>query len=564
MRKTESKNLINNVIFENEKRLNVFKLKEPFEEEMSRIRFDEFTNEAKEFAYKLEGVDIKNRYTKDLKIDKYTHLTQEKNSFYTRYLIGNNSKSLGLILTNIDLSRLDIKKGHPILWQMGFERARLALAQRALFFDQNQNRVIFKIIRDMEAGKIKFIPRTNKRSMVVDEIIRNGNSKKQALYTPAVTELGYKKISSDRLISRREIHDKGLFNIVGKFPRKIIGLGAMPPVSGWRDTLVTSAIGHMICFIPRSSIFAFELSSRVKLGQEVKSVINTLKIPASWKEKSLRNIGAALGADNPEEELQIATVLYKEAGIKLFRIYTIGSDIRVIKIAKLLRQKFGKDIEIFVGQIADKKQAVNLISKDIAVDGLIYGHGGGQQCTSAINGMAITTLEDIYEVSLDKNFNNTSILVEGGIGKSIGTALILGVDACLGNQKFVRGCIETGNLFASDKNGKICQPYPGTASPVTQIIESQSPLLSKRRIDAAGRTHTSEGKPGLMYYEAKAGSMAFWITEYLRHAARTLADLGVRNIYELRSFLKKDNREYLRIMSEKTQYLSEPHWNLGM
>ena len=57
--------------------------------------------------------------------------------------------------------------------------------------------------------------------------------------------------------------------------------------------------------------------------------------------------------------------------------------------------------------------------------------------------------------------------------------------------------------------------------------------------------------------------MAFWINEYLRHAARTLADLGVENIFELRTFLSKDKREFLRIMSEKTQYLSEAHGNFN-
>jgi len=47
----------------------------------------------------------------------------------------------------------------------------------------------------------------------------------------------------------------------------------------------------------------------------------------------------------------------------------------------------------------------------------------------------------------------------------------------------------------------------------------------------------------------------------LRHAARTLADLGVENIEELRKFLSNDKREFLRILSEKTQYLSEAHRN---
>lgn len=543
-------------------KLSTHTLKEPFIEEMERIRPKEFTPQAIDFAYKLESLNPNLKKTKSLVVRNYkVQISKEYNDFYTRYKISENSASLGLILTNIDLNRLKKKNGIPILWQMGSERIRLALAQRALFFDQNQNRSVQEHLRMMENGKIHFVPRINNRSLTIDQILGIKKPGDTALYTPAVSELGYKKISTPGLISRRKILENGLFNIIGKYPRKILGLGAMPPITGWRDTLVTSAVGHMVSFIPRSSIFSFDVQNRIKLGQEVSRIINSLIIPSEWKERSLKNIGAALGAESPQDELKTAIKLYKEAGIKLFRIYTIGSDIRVIETAKLLRQKFGNEIEIFVGQIADKIQAQKLISRNIRVDGLIYGHGGGQQCTSAINGMAITTLEDIYEIGLDNKFNNTTILIEGGLGRSIGTALILGIDACLGNQKFVRGSIETGNLFVQDNYGKICQPYPGTASPVTQIIESQDPKLRSRRIDAAGRTYYSEGKPGLMFYEAKAGSMSFWVNEYLSHAARTLADLGVGNIYELRTLIGKGKREFLRIMTEKAQYLSEPHWN---
>lgn len=564
MEKPERLKVINRVKTERgvSTKLPIYQLKEPFEDEMDRIRFNELSDEAKDFAFQLEPL-VPQKFNNGLLSNKSHSITEVKSKYYSWYKIAKDSPSLGLILTNIDLNRIKRNKnGKPVFWQMGKLRLSLAMAQRALYFDENQNKEIYKVIERYENSSVKIPPRGNLRSKTVEEALGKKTKNSQALYTPAISELGYKKISSNETLSRREIFKTGLFNMVGKYPRKILGLGAMPPVSGWRDTLIMSAVGHMVCFIPRSSMFANDIKKRIKLGVEAKKVVNSLKIKASWKYKVERNIGAALGAENPQEEVKIVKRLYKEAGIKLFRIYTIGSDARVIKTAQLLRQTFGDDIEIFVGQIADKTQAEKLISKDIKVDGLIYGHGGGQQCTSAINGMAITTLEDIYDVTLDKKFNKTTILVEGGLGRSIGTALILGVDAGLGNQKFVHGTIETGGLFVESLKGKVCQPYPGTASPVTQIIESQDRNLRVRRIDAAGRTHYSEGKPGLMFYEEKACSMAFWINEYLRHAARTFADLGVKNISQLRGLLKKDKKEYLRILSEQTQYLSEAHWNM--
>ncbi|KKQ97762.1 MAG: hypothetical protein UT23_C0008G0035 [Candidatus Woesebacteria bacterium GW2011_GWA1_39_12] len=500
-------------------KLRINELKEPYEEEMQRIRTEELSQNGRIFSNLLENISLK----KTSPIYKY------KSKFYSRYKRSSESRSIGIVLTNIDLNRIEkYKNGEPVFWQMGKKRTDLALAQRALFFDDNHNETIYRKIEDIETGKIKIPDRLNKRSLTIEEALGIKGLGKTSLYTPAISQLGYKKISSEKIISRRNIVKIGLFNKIGKYPRKI---------------------------------FALNLEERIRLGISVRDLIQKIPISSSWKKKVMRNVGAALGAENPEEETKIAKRLYFEARVTSFRIYTIGSDPRVVKTAKLLRQTLGENIEIFVGQIADKAQAKKLISPDIAVDGLIYGHGGGQQCTSAINGMAITTLEDIYEICLDSDFNKTSLMIEGGVGRSIGTSLIIGVDAVLGNQKFVRGTIETGNIFIRDLAGRTCQPYPGTASPVTQIIESENPELALRRTDAAGRTYYSEGKPGLMYYEEKACSMAFWINEYLRHAARTLADLGVEDIRELRLLLSKDKREFLRIMSEKTQYLSEAHGN---
>lgn len=531
-----------------------YPLPQPYEEELSRIRLNEISKSGFDFAYKLECLDDKQ------KLDYYPDIFEEKKIFYTRYHCGSRSSSLGIVLTNIERDRLVWKEKLPAIWQMDPLRRQLAVAQRALFFDQNQNELVYKIIDNLENGKVKIPHRPNKRSKTVEASLGISRDCPFPTRTPAFSELGYKKISFDGTISRRKILTSGLFNKVGKYPRRIIGLGSMPPTTGWRDTLVTAAIAYMPCFIPRNSIFAFDIDKRIKLARAAKKVIDSLNIPNLAKERAKRNIGASLGIE-VKDEMKIAKRLYLEAGIRLFRIYTIGSDKRVIEMAQALRSEFGDSIEIFVGQIADKIQARKLIHPKIRVDALVYGHGGGQQCTSAINGMAITTVEDVYEVVRDPAFNSTTIVVEGGIDRSIGTALILGIDCCLGNQKMVRGTIETGDIFVQHVKGKVCQPYPGSASPVTQLIESEDEKMRKKRSDASGRTYNPEGKPGFMYFEKKANSMSFWINEHLGYAARTLADLGVKNISELRNRIKSEKNDFLRIATEKTQYMAEAYGN---
>lgn len=539
----------------------IYELVEPFDEEMDRIRHEEFSPNARHFATLLEFMpEVKP--SQDHSFLRYLPIQEESTKFFKRYIWDKNSPSLGLILTNIDLHRVSRhQNGTPMFWQMGPQRRHLALALRSLYYDQNQNPETYQIIHNLETGRVRIPARPNFRQPTVEQALGLTNGHASPVYTPAISEIGYNKISSPQLLSRRQATQKGLFNRIGKHVRRVVGLGSMPPVTGWRDTLVMALIGHMVAFVPRNSLFAADIDRRLSLIKAVRSVISQLPLEPSQKQVTLRNLGASLSADNPEAELVIARKLYNQGKIHLFRIYTIASDPRVIKLARLLREEFGDDIEIFVGQVADKTQALELISPKIRADALILGHGGGRQCTSAINGMAITTLEDLYSLVTDKRFNSTALILEGGVSRSIGTALLLGADAVLYNQQFVHGTIETGDLFVQDLKGRICQPYPGSASPVTQIIESQYESLRLRRTDAAGRTLHPEGKPGFMYYEDKAPSMAFWVNEFLGHAGRMMADLGVLNMTELRSLLNQESSQFLRIMTEKTQYLSDAYGN---
>ena len=272
-----------------------------------------------------------------------------------------------------------------------------------------------------------------------------------------------------------------------------------------------------------------------------------------------RVLGAALGGGNIKTDIAQAKELHKKAGVTLFRIYTINGDPRVIEMAKALRDEFGKDIEIFVGQIADKEQALKLIDKDIQVDGLVFGHGGGMQCTSATNGMALTTMEEIYDMVTDPIFNHTAMVAEGGVGTSVGALYIMGVDLILTNQKFVRGAIELSDLFFEHNKGGYCQPYHGSASAPTMLIESINDDLLEKRMYASGRARKVEGKPGYMFYSEKANSMTFHINEYKHYAARTLTDLGVSSFAELREFLLNDGRELFRIISTEASIIAAPH-----
>lgn len=536
----------------------IYMIPEPYEQELQRVRLHKLQNtKALNFAFSLECLANKTKPNKKLSADKYDPIEYKENKFYSRFIKDQKSSSLGLLLTDIDRSSLKLyKNGNPVLWQMGPERRYLALAQRMEYFMDHQNTQVEKILNKIDAEGME--NRVNKRSSTIETALGK-NIVGDVTQTKALKEIGYKKISSDKAVSRTRISDFGLYNKIGKYGRSIYGIGSMPPISGWRDILVTSAIGHMPVFTHRNSLNAVDFDNQIKLIKDAKKTLRSLGLSKEAYLRAERNIGAALGSGTIEEETEKARRLYDEANVKLFRIYTINSDPRVIETARALRKEFDDDIEIFVGQIADKKQALALIDPKIRVDALIFGHGGGMQCTSATNGMALTTLEEIYDVITDARFNNVTVVAEGGIGKSVGALLLLGVDLILSNQKLVHGTIETGDLFFEHKSGKPCQPYHGSASAPTMLIESSNDELLEKRMYASGRAKKVEGGPGYMFFSQKANSMAFYVNEFKHYAARTLADLGVEDLSELRRFLDTNNKELFRIISTEASVMSGIH-----
>lgn len=540
----------------------IFMIDEPFGQELARVRMEELQDDhAIRFAFALETLEAVNQPNPDFSADAYQPIVFEANPYYTRYLPTPDSPSIGLLLTDVDRANLKMHKdGTPFIWQFGPERRTLALAQRADYFLRVQDPDVLQHLRDLEQGAIAIPPRHNRRSMTIESVLGFIQSH-QITSVYSFKDLGYRKVSSEKYVSRTTSARHGLFNKIGKYPRSIYSLGSMPSISGWRDVLVTAAIGHHAVFTHRNSIFAGYIDKQAALINAAKDVLRRICPTDECYQRAARNIGAALGCGNVQEELDNARYLYEQAGVRLFRIYTINSDPRVIETAQALRAEFGDEIELFVGQVSDHKQALKLIAPEVRVDCLFFGHGGGRQCTSATNGMAVTTLEEVYSIIQDERFNQTTIAVEGGVGTQVGHLLLMGVDLISYNQQLAHCVIEQGDIYFEHQNGEICMPYHGSASAPTMIIESANPALAGTRLHAGGRTRNVEGKAGYRYFEEKANSMAFYIDTFKHYAARTLADVGVESMAELRALLHATNEDLLRVVSSQASAVGQAYGN---
>jgi non-canonical purine NTP pyrophosphatase (RdgB/HAM1 family) len=539
----------------------VFMIPEPYRQEVERVDYAALQDEAAlQFAFSLEALEDCNPPNSRFEASNYQPIQCEENIYYSRYLPKADSSSIGLILTDVDRGTLRMNKnGSPIIWQFGPERRTLCLAQRADFFHSNQSAAV---LRTLDAiGRAGAIPqRSNRRSLTVESVL-GLNENPFITSTYSWKDLGYRKMSSARRVSRTQSAECGLFNRIGKYPRSVLGFGSMPAISGWRDVLVTAAIGHHVIFTHRNSIFAGYIERQAAVIKAAKDVLKRLGLSEAGYQRAARNIGAAIGCSNVAGEVEAARYLYEQAGVRLFRIYTINSDPRVIEIAAAIRAEFGDEIELFVGQVSDKAQCLKLIAPDIRADGLFFGHGGGRQCTSATNGMAVTTLEEVYSITTDERFNGVTIAIEGGIGTSMGHLLLMGIDLISYNQQLARCVIEQGDIYFEHKSGKVCMPYHGSASAPTMIIESANPALARKRLRPGGRTRNVEGKAGYRFFEEKANSMVFYLNTFKHYAARALADVGVRDMAELRQFARDHDEELIRVVSSQASAVGQAYGN---
>lgn len=557
----------------------VYQLPEPFPIQLEALRLAELAKNKKalRFAYMLEQFvnSVPDPSFKAKKRKPFMQISYA-NGQIKHYVTDKNSASVGLLLTPWDLMR-DLhgqprrvrvnEFEQPIFWQLGDGATQMALACRAYEFSLNHNTAMYDYLRAMMKSKIDTPNRPKKRSSVIENLlkIRKKNSwypdsseDMEILGTAATRELGYSRMSSERYMSRTLSANRGLILNSTGFPSSLFALGGMPPVTGWRDVIVTAALSYMRSYIPRNSVFAGNLERQLKLFSQAKEIIESLGLPADITKLVLKQIGIAVGVENPKVIAQIAKKIFK-AGCSSIRVYTTNPDPRVIETALAIRQATNGELTICVGPIVDVAQARKLAGADIAVNVLLAGHGGGENCTSLAGGGTANALELLYDMYSDSAFDNTAIGLEGGTGDEIGALLGL-LDVISLNRRGVAGGIETGGLFVEHVNGKPVQPYHGSASSVTQWIEATlNSAIAQKRLNDAGRLRNIEGVLNYSIKKQSTHSIVELFWERRMFAGRALADQDAQDLYELRRKINERGHINHRTVTMEAAYIASAH-----
>ncbi len=477
-------------------------------------------------------------------------------------------------------------RGEPIFWSPSPKEVEMAVAARAHEFAIWHNEEMYEYLRAMMRGEIKTTPRSNRRDYVVEEAIRMKKKKQskdnsefveifneddyEVLGTAANTDTGYvRQYSPDELMSRTAT--KGLIVDTGGVPSSILGLGGMPPTTGWVDVLSTASLSFMDCYIPHSGVFADDYDRQLELFLRAKEQIQSYGLPEDIEDLVIAHIGLSVKSEDIEKIGDVVEKFHKH-GCRLFRVYTTNPDHRVTDTAREIRKRTGVDARqdprkgtrVAVGTVVSFKAAKALLADDIKANIVLAGHAVGQNCTSGAGGLGDNSTEILYKESLDKAFNDVAIGREAGNGDEIGLSLGF-LDRISLNQSGIGAGIEaSGGLYVEFANGRIGLINDGTASPYRQWEEVVlQPHLAEKRLNDAAELNNDEGKTSIMIKSRHIKSIVqtWWQKRSL--IGRTLADRrsgGKENggISRLRELIRDEEPEN-RLVYAGTANLLKPH-----
>lgn len=544
---------------------NIIQIDEPYDTQLKRIRKEllaQYPN-ALNFAFSLEGLQkagvVPNA---DLQVGDYAPFSRVEmglDGSIVQYTIDPDSASQGLLVfREIDLKtradrhgvqqpvRFDVAlSGDPVLMQMGPHAMEIALATRATEFMRMHSKEMHQHILDLISGKIAHVPRQNQRSSVMERMLdMNVITDEAGAHTViseagravATNEIGYKRLSTDKKVSRKKAGLTGSIIMSGDIPSSIYSLGGMPPVTGSRDVLVESALSYMRSWIPHNGIFASDFDRQLKLFEQARDEINrqTLddrpKVDRVIKDVCIAQIGVSVGSEDPAKIADQARKLWQVGG-KAMRIYTTNPGPGVGDVARAIHQAV-PEMMICVGPVTDVEQAKNLRQDGVKM--FLIGHGGGENCTSLEGGGAANSLELLYKMNLDREFNDCILGVEGGVGTAIGAILPM-VDTISLNRRGVGGVELTQGVFMRYKDGQPALTYLGSAGAQTNLEESdQDEEVAVKRLGPDGKVINVEGKSGVMFQEDKINSCGDKNRANRAYIGLALADQQSRSIYELR------------------------------
>lgn len=321
-----------------------------------------------------------------------------------------------------------------------------------------------------EVNAREFVAPAKVESLAMEEAIRSG----MAL---SIGDLGASVVGDDKpRIGRSDRYAQGPFVKLGKQARVPLVGSESPDVWNSSSAIATMAASHCLTAIPRNGVLS-EVRRQADVAIEtfewLERMAEEMLGERSDKDKILRywmnNVMGTVEA-SPQKALIRAEALV-EAGVRALRVYSPEPGTGGEETVRVLREKYGEEIEIFVGQIVSVEQAKRLM--EYKVDGGVVGIGGGGRCLTGVrSGSVVDWPELVWRLRGEIDY---PIIVQGGGSDHVAETLLLGASGIGVSRAVAGGTLESpgGALFYIDKNGRMFKPYGGEASARTKYLDGK-------------------------------------------------------------------------------------------
>ncbi|OGD71987.1 hypothetical protein A3A84_01585 [Candidatus Collierbacteria bacterium RIFCSPLOWO2_01_FULL_50_23] len=368
----------------------------------------------------------------------------------------------GLLLTPYDY--LDVKSLQLLPQDFLVKTLRL----RSFFLELFNHPYRISFLDKVNKGK--FTPPPKVSSPALENAINDG-------IALSVGDLGSSVGGAQReRISRTERYAAGPFIKLGRQARSIYVGSSSPDVWNSAAAIATMAASHCLAGVPRNGLTA-DPNRQADLAREALTFLESIAAEVLSKRKDKRkvfnywrkNIYGTLEA-NQEKAIARAKLLHR-AGVRTFRVYSPEPGTGTVDTVKKLRKVFGKEIEIFAGQVISVDQAKEAVRA--GADGIFVGIGGGGRCITGVrSGSVIDWPELVWKL---RGEITVPIIVEGGASDHVAVTLLLGASGISVSRVVAGGTIESpgGALYCVNEKGRLFKPYGGEASARTKYLDGK-------------------------------------------------------------------------------------------
>ena len=323
------------------------------------------------------------------------------------------------------------------------------------------------------------------------------------------------------------------WNDVSIVPSELSSISSRSEINPLKDGKLPLFTAPMDTVIDDTNIQHFVGNTNICLPRHVKYNELTKVYNSSWMNDGCDSFFFSYGLDEIIELFENGSKLPPRVLIDVAN----GHMQKLYDISKRIKEKFGNDIELMVGNIANP----NTYRKycEIGVDYIRVGIGGGSACTTSANVSIHFPMASLIDecAKIKSEFDNpTKIIADGGFRNfsDIIKALAIGADYVMLGGILNKSLESCGTTFMKDKDGQYEEVDFDTANTALKtgasVYKYYRGMSTKEVQKSWNRAELKTGE-GITKYNLVEYTIDGWCENFTDYLKSAMSYTGYRSLY---------------------------------